>query len=319
MVRQTNTASQDIRQICVEKFQEWWDIDELKDTLRFMTSQSVFDLLKNGKKDSENFLDNKQNVAELLFDSIGPRFLHTVLTEDKQEHVNRTKQFWVKIFETTIKKKIVKEISKWSKPKTIIASSSSGLLPSKIQASCDNPQRFLIAHPFNPVYLLPLVELVKGKKTSQSCINRSKLFYRLIGMYPLILKKEVEGYLSDRLQEALWRESLHIINDNLATTDDLDNAIVQGPGLRWALMGTFLTFHLAGGKQGLKHTLKQFGPTLQLPWTKIKAPKLTKKLSKKIVNGTKMQSKGKSIEELANMRDNFLIDLLKLKNKYKLK
>ena len=218
-----------------------------------------------------------------------------------------------------IKKKIVKEISKWSKPKTIIASSSSGLLPSKIQASCDNPQRFLIAHPFNPVYLLPLVELVKGKKTSQSCINRSKLFYRLIGMYPLILKKEVEGYLSDRLQEALWRESLHIINDNLATTDDLDNAIVHGPGLRWALMGTFLTFHLAGGKQGLKHTLKQFGPTLQLPWTKIKAPKLTKKLSKKIVNGTKMQSKGKSIEELANMRDNFLIDLLKLKNKYKLK
>ena len=109
MVRQTNTASQDIRQICVEKFQEWWDVDELKDTLRFMTSQSVFDLLKNGKKDSENFLDNKQNVAELLFDSVGPRFLHKVLTEDNQEHKGRTKQFWVKIFETTIKKKFVCE------------------------------------------------------------------------------------------------------------------------------------------------------------------------------------------------------------------
>ena len=103
MVRQTNTASQDIRQICVEKFQEWWDVDELKDTLRFMTSQSVFDLLKNGKKDSENFLDDKQNVAELLFDSVGPRFLHKVLTEDNQERKGRTKQFWVKIFETTIK------------------------------------------------------------------------------------------------------------------------------------------------------------------------------------------------------------------------
>ena len=98
MVRRTNTTSKDLtKEICVEKFQEWWDIDELKGTLRFMTSQSVFDLLKNGKKDSENFLDDKQNVAELLFDSIGPRFLHTVLTEDKQEHVNRTKQFWVKI------------------------------------------------------------------------------------------------------------------------------------------------------------------------------------------------------------------------------
>ena len=110
MVRRTNTTSKDLtKEICVEKFQEWWDVDELKDVLQFMTSKSVFDLLKNGKKDSENFLDNKQNVAELLFDSIGPRFLHTVLTEDKQEHENRTKQFWVKIFETTIKKKIVKE------------------------------------------------------------------------------------------------------------------------------------------------------------------------------------------------------------------
>ena len=110
MVRRTNTTSKDLtKEICVEKFQEWWDVDELKDVLQFMTSKSVFDLLKNGKKDSENFLDNKQNVAELLFDSVGPRFLHKVLTEDNQEHKGRTKQFWVKIFETTIKKKFVGE------------------------------------------------------------------------------------------------------------------------------------------------------------------------------------------------------------------
>ena len=217
-----------------------------------------------------------------------------------------------------IKKKIVKEISKWSKPNAIIASSSSGLLPSKIQSACKNPARFIIAHPFNPVYLLPLVEIVKGKKTKLDCLKKSEIFYRSLGMIPLIVKKEVEGYLSDRLQESMWRESLHIINENIASTDDLDKAIIHGPGLRWSLMGTFLTFHLAGGKQGMKHMLNQFGPSLKLPWTKLKAPKLTKKLSNRIIKGTKKQSKGKSIKELTTIRDNFLIDLLKLKNKYKI-
>ena len=217
-----------------------------------------------------------------------------------------------------IKKKIVKEISKWSKPNAIIASSSSGLLPSRIQSACKNPARFIIAHPFNPVYLLPLVEIVKGKKTKLDFIKKSEIFYRSLGMIPLIVKKEVEGYLSDRLQESMWRESLHIINENIASTDDLDKAIIHGPGLRWSLMGTFLTFHLAGGKKGMRHMLNQFGPSLKLPWTKLKAPKLTKKLSNRIIKGTKKQSKGKSIKELTTIRDNFLIDLLKLKNKYKI-
>ena len=217
-----------------------------------------------------------------------------------------------------IKKKIVKEISKWSKPNAIIASSSSGLLPSRIQSACKNPARFIIAHPFNPVYLLPLVEIVKGKKTKFVFIKKSEIFYRSLGMIPLIVKKEVEGYLSDRLQESMWRESLHIINENIASTDDLDKAIIHGPGLRWSLMGTFLTFHLAGGKMGMRHMLNQFGPSLKLPWTKLKAPKLTKKLSNRIIKGTKKQSKGKSIKELTTIRDNFLIDLLKLKNKYKI-
>ena len=217
----------------------------------------------------------------------------------------------------SIKKKIVKEISKWAKPNAIIASSSSGLLPTKIQQSCKLPERFLIAHPFNPVYLLPLVELVKGKKTKINFIKKSKIFYQSIDMYPLILKKEVEGYLSDRLQESMWRESLHILNEDLASSDDLDKAIIHGPGLRWALMGNFLTFHLAGGKLGMKHTLEQFGPTLKIPWTKLKAPNLTKKLSNKIIRETKKQSKGTSINKLTTMRDNFIVDLLKLKNKYK--
>ena len=138
-------------------------------------------------------------------------------------------------------------------------------------------------------------------------------------MNPLILKKEIPGYLSDRLQEAMWRESLHIVNEGIATTEDLDNAIINGPGLRWSLMGTFLTFHLAGGKNGMEHMLKQFGPALKLPWTKLKAPKLTKRLSKNIINGTKKQSKGKSIAKITNIRDDYLVTLIKMKKKYQKK
>mgnify|MGYP001563677161 CR=1 FL=1 len=217
-----------------------------------------------------------------------------------------------------LKTKIIKEISLYAKKNTIIASSSSGLLPTKIQAKCINPKRVIIAHPFNPVYLLPLVELVPGEKTDLKIISKAKNFYRNIGMKTLVLKKELPGYLSDRLQESMWRESLHIINEGYASTQDLDDAIIYGPGLRWSLMGTFLTFHLAGGEMGMKHMLEQFGPALKLPWTKLKAPILTKSLKNKIINGTKDQSKNKSINSLANLRDNFLIDLQNLLNKYKI-
>ena len=218
----------------------------------------------------------------------------------------------------TLKKNLIKEISQYSKINSIIASSSSGLLPSKIQSKCKNPKRLIIAHPFNPVYLLPLVELVAGKQTDKKFINKANMFYSNIGMKTLILKKELPGYLSDRLQESMWRESLHIINEGYASTQDLDDAIIYGPGLRWSLMGTFLTFHLAGGKMGMAHMLEQFGPALKLPWTKLKAPTLNNKLKNKIINGTKKQSKNRSVENLSNLRDNFLIDLQKLLSKYKI-
>ena len=219
----------------------------------------------------------------------------------------------------SIKIKVIYEISAHAKKNAIISSSSSGLLPTKIQKKCINPERMLISHPFNPVYLLPLVEIVPGKKTKKIYINKSIKFYKSIGMHTLLLKKELPGYLSDRLQEAMWRESLHIINENYASTKDLDDAIIYGPGLRWSLMGIFLTFHLAGGELGMKHMLKQFGPALKLPWTKLKAPKLTNVLSNKIIKGSRNQSKGSSIMDLSNLRDNYLIELLKLRKKYKIK
>ena len=215
-----------------------------------------------------------------------------------------------------VKTNLIKKIGLYSKPNSIISSSSSGLLPSKIYSKCKYPERGLIGHPFNPVYLLPGVEIVPGKKTKKLYLNKAKEFFETISMKPIMVKKELPGYLADRLQEALWREGLHIINENFATTKELDRAIEDGPGLRYSLMGTFLTFHLAGGNQGMKHMLRQFGPALKLPWTKLKAPKLTKKLSDRIIKGTRSQARGKSVANLADIRDDYLVNLQILRKRY---
>ena len=215
-----------------------------------------------------------------------------------------------------IKIKLMTKIGKFAKPNAIISSSSSGLLPTKIYSKCKNPTRTMIGHPFNPVYLCPGVEIVPGKKTNKKFLNEANRFYKSISMNPIMVKKELPGYLADRLQEALWREALHIVNEGYASTKELDRSIEDGPGLRWSLMGVFLTFHLAGGKAGMKHMLEQFGPALKLPWTKLKAPKLSKKLSSRVIAGTLNQARGKSVAKISNIRDQYLVDLQKLRKKY---
>ena len=215
-----------------------------------------------------------------------------------------------------IKIKLMNKIGKFAKPNAIISSSSSGLLPTKIYSKCKNPNRTMIGHPFNPVYLCPGVEIVPGKKTNKKFLNKAKRFYKSISMNPIMVKKELPGYLADRLQEALWREALHIVNEGYASTKELDRSIEDGPGLRWSLMGVFLTFHLAGGKSGMRHMLEQFGPALKLPWTKLKAPKLSKKLSSRVINGTLKQTKGKSVAKISNIRDKYLVELQNLRKEY---
>jgi carnitine 3-dehydrogenase len=209
-----------------------------------------------------------------------------------------------------LKRRLLAEIDAGCGGEVIIASSSSGLLPSRIQADCRHPERVVIGHPFNPVYLLPLVEIVPGERTAADAVERAAAFYRSIGMRPLRMRKEIEGYLSDRLQEALWREALHLVNEGIATTEDIDDAIVYGPGLRYAFMGTCLTFHLAGGEGGMAHMLDQFGPALKLPWTKLVAPELTRELRDRMVEGTAVQADGRSIKELERWRDDCLIRLI---------
>jgi carnitine 3-dehydrogenase len=193
----------------------------------------------------------------------------------------------------------------------IVASSSSGLLPSRIQGDSRHPGRTLIGHPFNPVYILPLVEVLGGKLTDDGCIEDAKNFYRSLGMHPLHVRTEIDGYISDRLQEALWREALHMVADGVASTGEIDDAIIYGPGLRWAFMGTCLTFHLAGGEDGMRHMLEQFGPALKLPWTKLEAPELTDALIDSMVAGTRAQADGRSIAELERLRDECLIGIMR--------
>jgi carnitine 3-dehydrogenase len=206
-----------------------------------------------------------------------------------------------------LKRKLHARIDAAARPDVIIASSSSGLLPSRFQADCKHPERVLVGHPFNPVYMLPLVEVLGGDKTDAKFIDLAADFYRRISMRPLKVKVEVPGYIADRLQEALWREALHLIADGVCTTSDIDDAIRFGPGLRWSFFGTCLIYHLAGGDEGMAHFMDHFGPALELPWTNLKAPKVTPELIRRMVDGTRDQAAGKSVKELERFRDDCLI------------
>jgi carnitine 3-dehydrogenase / betainyl-CoA thioesterase len=206
-----------------------------------------------------------------------------------------------------LKQRVLAEVSRHAAPDVIIASSTSGLTPTDLQRDMTVPERFLVAHPFNPVYLLPLVELVPGAKTSPRTIEASAKFFTYIGMHALRVRHEVPGHLTDRLQEAMWREILHMVNDGVATTGELDESIVYGPGLRWAAMGMNLIYHLAGGETGMRHMLAQFGPALKWPWTRLEAPELTDQLIDRMVEGTQEQAAGRSIRELERLRDNYLV------------
>jgi carnitine 3-dehydrogenase len=215
-----------------------------------------------------------------------------------------------------LKQRVLADVSHHAAADVIIASSTSGLMPSDLQRDMVAPERFLVAHPFNPVYLLPLVELVGGNLTSAQTIAAAGRFFTYIGMHPLTLRHEIPGHLTDRLQEALWREILHLVNDGVATTGELDESIVYGPGLRWAAMGTNMIYHLAGGESGMRHMLAQFGPCLKWPWTKLEAPELTEQLIDRMVEGTQEQAAGRSIRNLERLRDDSLVAIQQVLRQY---
>ena len=215
-----------------------------------------------------------------------------------------------------IKRKSLKSIAEVTNKEIIISSSTSGFMPTELQQGMTFPERFIVGHPFNPVYLCPLVEIVGGKETSEKVKKIAKIFYESMGMHTLMLRKEVPGHISDRLQEAMWREILHALNDDIATTGELDESIVYGPGLRWSIMGMNQIYMIAGGKGGARHFIEQFGPALKWPWSHLKAPELSNEIIDRFVEGVEAQSQGKSIREMEKIRDECLVAIQKVLSKH---
>ena len=217
-----------------------------------------------------------------------------------------------------LKIKLFRDIDAVARPEVIISSSSSGFLPTRLQSECKHPERVIIGHPFNPVYLLPLVETVPGAKTSKEAMDRAGHYFESIGMHVLRLRREIDGYICDRLQEALWREALHILDKDIGSTGDIDDSIVYSAGMRWAFMGSFQTYHLAGGPGGMRDFIKQFDPTLELPWTDLKFPKWNDALEKRLIEGCEAQAAGRSVAQLEAKRNAILVDMMKLFKKHKI-
>lgn len=209
-----------------------------------------------------------------------------------------------------LKQTMLARVDAATKAETIVASSTSGLLPTRLQSRMQRPARFVVGHPFNPVYLLPLVEICGGAQTSEPTKQAAAALYESVGMKPLHVRKEIDGFIADRLLEAVWREALWLVNDGVATTQEIDDAIRYGAGLRWSFMGTFLIYRMAGGEAGMRHFLEQFGPTLKLPWTKLEAPELTDALIDRVAEQSDAQAGAASIRELEARRDACLVAVL---------
>ena len=211
-----------------------------------------------------------------------------------------------------IKQSVLAEIQASSAAGAIVASSTSGFMPSELQAGSARPEQILVAHPYNPVYLLPIVEVVPSAVVPEETVQRAEALLSDIGMKPITLRAEIPAHVGDRLLEAVWREALWLIKDGVATTEQIDDLMTHGFGLRWAQKGLFETYRTAGGEAGMKHFLEQFGPCLQWPWTKLTdVPDLDDALIDRIVEQSDAQAAGRSVSELEEERDANLVAMLK--------
>jgi carnitine 3-dehydrogenase len=210
-----------------------------------------------------------------------------------------------------IKQSLYQRLGELVNQNVVIASSTSGLTMTQIQADCNSAQRTVIAHPFNPPYLLPLVEIVGGQRSSPDAVSWTKEFYAHVGKSPLVMKKEIPGFVATRLQEALWREALHMVANGEATPEDIDNALINGPAARMAVQGQCMAFHVACGEGGMATNLDQFGPALELPWTRLTAPPLTQELRDRMVDGCNSMTQGRHFTDMAAERDRAIVGIFK--------
>jgi carnitine 3-dehydrogenase len=210
-----------------------------------------------------------------------------------------------------LKRAVLERVDAAASPQAIICSSTSGLLPTQLQETLAHPGRFVVGHPFNPVYLLPVVEVVGGSQTTLGTIEQAQKIYASVGMKPLRIRKEIDAFVADRLLEAVWREALWLVHDGVATTEEIDDVIRYGFGLRWAQMGMFETYRIAGGPAGMRHFMAQFGPALAWPWSKLTdVPPFNDQLVDLIATQSDQQSGMFTISELEETRDANLVAIL---------
>ena len=215
-----------------------------------------------------------------------------------------------------LKQSLYEQLGKLVPEDVVIASSTSGLTMTEIQRTCSTPERTVVGHPFNPPYLMPLVEVVGGEKTSADAVAWADAFYKQAGKAPVVLNRELPGFIATRLQEAIWREALHMVANGEATVEQIDTAITNGPGPRWALMGPCMVFHVGGGEGGMAYNLDQFGPALKLPWTRLEAPELTQELRDRMVDGCEDMAGGRDFTTLSREMNEGLVAIAKaLKSK----
>ena len=209
-----------------------------------------------------------------------------------------------------LKQELLAQIDALATPEIAISSSTSGFPVSELQARCSHPERVVVGHPFNPPYLMPLVEVLGGGRTAQVTVDWAASFYNSVGKVAIKLKAEMPGFVANRLQEAIWREALQLIAGGKATVEDINRAMVYGPGLRWAFMGPFLQSQMTGGAGGIEHSLNQFTPEIRAPWCYAPMIEMTPVLRKTLVEGANKAADGRSTEQLIRERDRLLVALL---------
>ena len=271
----------------------------------------IFDPDPAAREKVQSILKNARRTMPSLSDEVIPREGNLTFHTNIGDTVAETDWIQESVPERLeVKQQTLEQIQSLSTG--IIGSSSSGFTPSALQKLAVDPTRVVVTHPFNPVYLLPLVELVTNSVTGEEIIRRAKAVLRDVGMHVLHLTNEIDAHIADRLLEAVWREALWLIKDDIATTKEVDEAICFGFGLRWAQMGLFEIYRLAGGDQGMRHFLTQFGPTLKWPWSRlIDVPEFDQELIDKIVSQSEEQSGQATVREMEQIRDDNLVGILR--------
>lgn len=217
------------------------------------------------------------------------------------------------------KKKLFADMDAAAPIDSIIASSSSGITPSVMQTDCTHPERVLVGHPFNPPHIIPLVEVVGGTKTSEDAVRRAMAFYAEIGKKAVRLNKELPGHVANRLQAALYREVLYLIEQGVLNVSDADDAVSYGPGLRWGVMGPSLQWHLGGGQGGIKHFMEHLLPGMVQMWKLLGTPDVTPELQRTVADGVAQEAAGRSVEQLAEAENDTLVGLLRLRAQQELR